>query len=55
MRNVGSKHTASSIAWTRIYPQGNGPVNVRGLETLQRGDRYLLSARPYADRDDVSF
>ena len=32
MAEMGLKAYRFSIAWTRIYPQGNGPVNVRGLQ-----------------------
>ena len=32
MAEMGLKAYRFSIAWTRIYPQGDGPVNVRGLQ-----------------------
>jgi beta-glucosidase len=32
MRQLGVRHYRLSIAWPRIYPQGTGPVNLRGLD-----------------------
>lgn len=52
---MGLKAYRFSIAWTRILSAGERPCECARASTLQRGDRYLLSARPYADRDDVSF
>ena len=36
MASLGVKHYRLSIAWPRIYPQGDGPVNQAGLDFYQR-------------------
>src|ERR1700759_4137537 len=32
MKKLGIKHYRLSIAWPRIYPQGSGAVNAKGIE-----------------------
>jgi len=36
MRRLGIKHYRLSLAWPRIYPQGDGAVNQRGLDYYSR-------------------
>ena len=36
MASLGVKHYRLSIAWPRIYPQGDGPVNQAGLDFYRR-------------------
>ena len=36
MRKLGAKHYRLSIAWPRIYPQGRGAVNQKGLDFYHR-------------------
>jgi len=36
MRRLGLKHYRLSLAWPRIYPQGDGAVNQRGLDFYSR-------------------
>ena len=36
MRDLGVKHYRLSIAWPRIYPQGDGPLNQAGLDFYHR-------------------
>lgn len=36
MRRLGYRHYRLSIAWPRIYPAGDGPLNPRGLDFYQR-------------------
>jgi hypothetical protein len=35
MKELGVKAYRFSIAWTRIIPQGAGPVNPKGLDFLR--------------------
>jgi len=36
MQSLGVKHYRLSIAWPRIYPQGDGPVNPAGIDFYRR-------------------
>ena len=36
MRKLGIKHYRLSIAWPRIYPQGNGAINQKGVDFYHR-------------------
>jgi beta-glucosidase len=36
MRRIGIRHYRLSLAWPRIYPNGDGTLNQRGLEFYQR-------------------
>lgn len=36
MRKLGFKHYRLSVAWPRIFPNGDGPPNQRGLDFYQR-------------------
>ncbi len=36
MRRLGIRHYRLSIAWPRIFPEGDGPLNQRGLDFYQR-------------------
>lgn len=36
MRQLGLKHYRLSVAWPRIFPDGDGPVNRRGLDFYRR-------------------
>jgi beta-glucosidase len=36
MRQLGVRHYRLSLAWPRIYPQGDGPVNQAGLDFYHR-------------------
>ncbi|HET7536123.1 MAG TPA: GH1 family beta-glucosidase [Candidatus Didemnitutus sp.] len=36
MRELGLRHYRLSMAWPRIFPDGDGPVNQRGLDFYQR-------------------
>ncbi len=36
MRKLGLRHYRLSLAWPRIYPGGDGPVNQRGIDFYQR-------------------
>lgn len=36
MRDLGIKHYRLSIAWPRIYPSGDGPLNREGLDFYRR-------------------
>ncbi len=36
MRKLGAKHYRLSIAWPRIYPQGRGAVNQKGVDFYHR-------------------
>jgi len=43
MRELGIRHYRLSIAWPRIFPDGAGPPNVRGLDFYDRLIDALLS------------
>jgi len=36
MRELGIRHYRLSLAWPRIFPHGDGPVNQRGIDFYQR-------------------
>jgi len=36
MRELGIRHYRLSLAWPRIFPEGGGPINPRGLDFYQR-------------------
>ncbi len=36
MKRLGVKHYRLSLAWPRIFPQGSGPANARGLDFYRR-------------------
>ncbi|MBC8008632.1 MAG: beta-glucosidase [Burkholderiales bacterium] len=36
MRSLGAKHYRLSLAWPRIYPDGDGALNQKGLDFYQR-------------------
>jgi beta-glucosidase len=36
MRSLGAKHYRLSLAWPRIYPEGDGAVNQKGLDFYNR-------------------
>jgi len=36
MRELGIRHYRLSLAWPRIFPEGSGPINPRGLDFYQR-------------------
>ena len=36
MRSLGAKHYRLSLAWPRIYPEGDGAVNQKGLDFYHR-------------------
>jgi beta-glucosidase len=36
MRELGIRHYRLSIAWPRVFPDGTGPLNARGLEFYDR-------------------
>ncbi|HVT74714.1 MAG TPA: GH1 family beta-glucosidase [Lacunisphaera sp.] len=44
MRSLGVKHYRLSLAWPRIYPQGDGPLNQAGLDFYHRLFDALLEA-----------
>ena len=44
LRDMGAKTYRFSIAWTRIQPDGTGPVNDKGLDYYKRLTDGLLSA-----------
>ena len=44
MKELGVKAYRFSIAWTRIIPQGSGPVNPKGLDFYDRLVDGLLEA-----------
>ena len=36
MRNMGVQHYRMSISWARIFPNGKGKVNERGVDFYDR-------------------
>jgi beta-glucosidase len=36
LRELGLRHYRLSLAWPRIFPQGDGPINERGLDYYRR-------------------
>lgn len=44
MQSLGVKRFRMSIAWARIYPQGDGPVNQKGLDFYAGLINNLLAA-----------
>ena len=44
MRDLGVKNYRLSLAWPRIFPQGDGPVNQRGLDFYRRLFDTMLEA-----------
>jgi beta-glucosidase len=49
LKNLGVKAYRMSIAWSRIYPNGRGPVNQKGVDYYNRVIDALLAAgiQPY--------
>jgi beta-glucosidase len=44
MRDLGVRHYRLSIAWPRLFPQGRGPLNQRGLDYYHKLIDALLAA-----------
>ena len=36
MRQLGIRHYRLSVAWPRVFPTGDGPINPRGLDFYSR-------------------
>ncbi len=54
IRELGARAYRFSIAWPRVFPEGTGKPNPKGLDFYDRLDRRIAQARHRAIRDALS-